>query len=111
MIYWGIIDNIKNEDGKQSYEYTLKYITNLFNQNIELKKTNRIINNSNVEDGLYVIRFNTDINKVIDVQGLYLENNTPVFVGNYNGGANQLFDISKQENGYYKIKVAHSKKI
>lgn len=110
VVYWGIVENIQNEDGKQLYQYTLKYITNLFDQTIELKTTNRIKNNDNIEDGLYVIRYSEDTDKVADVDGLSLENNAPVFVGEYNGGTNQLFGISKQLNGYYKIMVAHSHK-
>lgn len=35
IIYWGIIDKIQNEDGKKSYEYTLKYITNMFDEKVE----------------------------------------------------------------------------
>ena len=38
IIYWGIIKEIQNEDGKRKYEYIVKYITNLFNTNIELKR-------------------------------------------------------------------------
>lgn len=34
-VYWGIVDNISNEDGKILYEYTLKYITNMFDQKVE----------------------------------------------------------------------------
>ena len=37
VIYWGTIDNIQNTDGQALYEYTLKYITNLFNQNVILE--------------------------------------------------------------------------
>ena len=36
IIYEGIIGDIQNEDGKSKYEYTLKYITNLFDEDIEL---------------------------------------------------------------------------
>lgn len=49
VVYWGIIDEIQNEDGKQLYEYTTKYITNLFDRNIELKNEN-IIRATGVED-------------------------------------------------------------
>ena len=35
VIYWGVINNIQN-DGSLQHQYTLKYITNLFNQEIEL---------------------------------------------------------------------------
>ncbi len=49
IIYWGIIDNISNEDGKLLYEYTIKYITNLFNQNIKLENED-LIKTTGVED-------------------------------------------------------------
>ena len=48
-IYWGILDNIKNEDGKLLYEYTLKYITNLFDQKIRIGNTS-LINSKGIED-------------------------------------------------------------
>lgn len=48
-VYWGIIDNIENEDGKQLYKYTLKYITNLFDQTIKLENEN-IIKTTGIED-------------------------------------------------------------
>ena len=35
IIYWGIIDNISNENGEELYEYTLKYITNIFDEEVE----------------------------------------------------------------------------
>ena len=49
VIYWGIIDNIQNEDGKKLYEFTLKYITNMFNQNIQLTEE-ELIRTSGIED-------------------------------------------------------------
>ena len=49
VVYWGIIDNIQNEDGKQLYEYTLKYITNMFEQDIILKNE-ELIKTTGVED-------------------------------------------------------------
>ena len=49
VVYWGIVDNIQNEDGKQLYEYTLKYITNMFDQTIELEEEN-IIRTTGIED-------------------------------------------------------------
>ena len=49
VIYWGIIDNIQNEDGKILYQYTLKYITNLFDQDIELEEED-LIKDTGVED-------------------------------------------------------------
>lgn len=49
VVYWGIIDKISNEDGKKLYEYTIKYITNLFDQNIQLKNED-LIKTTGVED-------------------------------------------------------------
>lgn len=49
LIYWGTIDNIQNEDGQALYEYTIKYITNLFDQNIILENEN-LIKTTGVED-------------------------------------------------------------
>lgn len=49
VVYWGTIDNIQNTDGQALYEYTIKYITNIFNQNIELKNES-LIKTSGIED-------------------------------------------------------------
>lgn len=49
VIYWGIIDNIQNTEGQSLYEYTIKYITNLFNQNIILQNEN-LIRTTGIED-------------------------------------------------------------
>ena len=49
VIYWGIIDNIQNNDGEALYQYTLKYITNLFNQSVILEDEN-LIKTAGIED-------------------------------------------------------------
>lgn len=49
VVYWGVIDNIQNEDGKRLYEFTIKYITNMFNQNIKLEDED-IIKTTGIED-------------------------------------------------------------
>lgn len=49
VVYWGIIDNIQNTDGQALYQYTLKYITNLFNQNIKLENES-LLSSAGVED-------------------------------------------------------------
>ena len=51
VIYWGEVDHIQNEDGKKLYEYTLNYITNIFNQNVILKEEN-LIKTVGIEDFL-----------------------------------------------------------
>ena len=49
VIYWGIIDNIQNNDGEALYQYTLKYITNLFNQSVILENES-LIKTAGIED-------------------------------------------------------------
>lgn len=49
VVYWGTIDNIQNTDGQALYEYTIKYITNIFNQNVELEYED-LIKTSGIED-------------------------------------------------------------
>lgn len=49
IIYWGTIDEIQNESGKKLYEFTNKYITNLFDQTIKLENES-IIKNTGIED-------------------------------------------------------------
>ena len=55
ILYWGIIDNIQNVDGKELYEYTLKYITNMFDEDVELNYNSEVeplIKNTGIEDFL-----------------------------------------------------------
>lgn len=49
VIYWGIVDNIQNNDGEALYQYTVKYITNLFNQSVILEDEN-LIKTAGIED-------------------------------------------------------------
>ena len=49
IIYWGIVDNIQNNDGEILYQYTLKYITNIFDQNIILENED-LIKTTGIED-------------------------------------------------------------
>ena len=49
VIYWGKIENISNEDGKLPYKYTIKYITNLYDQKIKLNNEN-LIREVGIED-------------------------------------------------------------
>ena len=73
VVFWGIIDNIQNERGEKKFVYTLKYLTNLFNQKIILENeiliktvgiedfianaiTNNFINNSDTFVNLTYLR-------------------------------------------------------
>lgn len=49
IVYWGIIKEIQNEDGKMLYRYTTRYITNIFDQKIKLGNEN-IIKTIGIED-------------------------------------------------------------
>lgn len=48
-VYWGIIEEVSNNDGEQLYEYNLKYITNMFNQDVILENE-ELIKTTGVED-------------------------------------------------------------
>ena len=48
-IFWGVIKEIKNEDGKMLYKYMLKYITNIVDQKVVLRNE-EVIKNTGVED-------------------------------------------------------------
>lgn len=77
VIYWGSIEEIQNVDGKTLYEYTVKYITNLFDRTIKLENES-IIRNTGIEDFLsraitdnFISNTDTFINKTymqIDVK-------------------------------------------
>lgn len=107
VIYWGIIDNIQNEDGKRLYEYTLKYITNLFDEDVPL---NQNINENIIEDGVYRIKSSIDINKVLDVKNGSTSNGTNVQLWNNNDTEAQKWKIKKREDGYYSIICLKSNK-
>lgn len=51
VVYWGIIDEIQNENGESKFVYKLKYITNLFDQKVWLNQVSTaLIRNTGVED-------------------------------------------------------------
>lgn len=51
VVYWGIIDEIQNENGESKFVYKLKYITNLFDQKVWLNQVSTVlIRNTGVED-------------------------------------------------------------
>lgn len=49
VIYWGIIEEIQNENGSSLYTFSTKYITNLFNRKIKLENEN-VIRTTGIED-------------------------------------------------------------
>lgn len=71
VIYWGIIDEVQNEKGENKFVYKLKYITNLFNQNVYLNVVNpSLIRSTGLEDyiagqinGNFISNSDTFLNK------------------------------------------------
>ena len=114
VIYWGIINNIQNENGKLLYEFTTRYITNMFDQTIELKNEN-LIRDTGIEDFIADAIINNFISNTDTFVNLsYLQiivlTHTPknVSVSNVENGiynlhtwiinCNQLYDISLEFN-------------
>ncbi len=48
-LFWGKIDDVQNENGKKTFLYTLKYITNIFDQEVILKNES-LIKENGLED-------------------------------------------------------------
>lgn len=107
IIYWGIIEHIQNENGNKLYEYTLKYITNMFNENVAL---NSNVSENEVEDGIYRIKSSVDVNKVIDVKDGSTQNNASIQLWSNNDTDAQKWKIKKESDGYYSIKCLKSDK-
>lgn len=49
VVYWGVMKQVQNEDGKLLYKFILKYITNMFDQNIKLENED-LIKTTGIED-------------------------------------------------------------
>lgn len=95
-IYWGTINNIENENGSALYEYNVKYITNLFDQNIKLGNEN-LIKTTGIEDFIAEeIKNNFINNKDTFINKNYLEvvvkTHTPKQVS-----------VTNVENGIYNL--------
>ncbi len=57
VVYWGIIEEVQNEDGANSYTFVTKYITNIFDRKIQLTNDSEI-RSTGVEDFLHTIIYN-----------------------------------------------------
>lgn len=95
-IYWGIIDEIQNEDGKKQYVYITSYITNLFDRNIKLENESTI-RTTGIEDFIedtisnnYIT--NTDIFINLDWLDLEVVTHTPKQTG-----------VTNVENNIYNL--------
>lgn len=109
IIYWGTIDNIENENGSIQYQYTLKYITNLFDQEVELINGKRI--DDNYFEGVYSIGCIENQNMCLDVNLESQDNNGEVVISQFHSGYNQKFFIKEVAYGEYTIRALHSNKL
>lgn len=101
FIYWGVIQNIENEDGTSVYQYIIKYITNIFDQNIILNQN--IVNTNNIEEGYYRIHSKLNYNFVFDILDGSLEAGANLQLYESNNTNAQKFRIKKRTDGTYKI--------
>lgn len=108
IVFWGIIDNIKNENGKKLYEYILKYITNMFDEKVMLSNN---VDNNVVEDGIYRIKSALDTKKVLDVTNASMEAMANVQLWENNNSDAQKWQITKNTYGFYTIKCIMSNKV
>lgn len=100
IVYWGIIDKITNEDGNKVYEYTLKYITNMFDEEVE----------SNYEEGV------EDLIRTTGIEDFLQKTIQDHFISNEDDFVNKKYlevralthtkletSITNIENGIYKF--------
>lgn len=96
VIYWGIVDNIQNTDGQLAYEYTLKYITNIFNQKIILNNED-LIKTIGIEDFIakeITNNFTENEDNFVNIDYLQLEIKTHT---------KKQTSVTNVENGIYNL--------
>lgn len=96
VVYWGIVEEIQNEDGKNLYEFIVKYLTNFFDRTIKLTNEN-LIRTIGIEDFLsraisenFISNSDTFINKK------YLEINVKTHTP-------KQTSVTNVENGIYNL--------
>lgn len=95
-VYWGIVEEISNEDGNKVYTYSLKYLSNMFDRNIKLENQS-LIETDGLEDFIedaitnnYISNTDTFIN--LDYLELEVKTHTP-----------KVVSVSNVENGIYNL--------
>ena len=106
VVYWGIIENIANEDGKELYEYTLKYITNIFNEKIILSRNTE---GNEIEEGVYTIKSAVAPEKVLDVVSGSVKSEANVQLWTSNNTGAQKWRLKKEGN-YWTMQCINSNK-
>lgn len=96
VVFWGVIKEIQNEDGRNLYQYITRYITNIFDQKIKLGNEN-IIKETGIEDFIAKeIVDNFINNKDVFVNKKYLQ----VIVKTH---TSKQISVTNVENGIYNL--------
>ena len=106
LLYWGVIQDIQNDNGSILYQYTIKYITNIFNQDV-IQRGNRV-NTNEIEEGYYIIHSKMDDNFVLDVVNGSHTSGSNLQLYTLNSTEAQIFKISRYDDGSYLIQNAAS---
>ena len=106
VVFWGTIENIANEDGKELYEYTLKYITNIFSEKIILSRN---IEGNEIEEGVYTIKSAVAPEKVLDVVSGSVKSEANVQLWTSNNTGAQKWRL-KKEGTYWTMQCINSNK-
>lgn len=96
VVYWGEIENIQNTDGQALYVYTLKYITNIFDQNVILENES-LINSTGVEDFIG----NTITNNFIENEDTFV--NLDYLVLNIKTHNKKQISVTNVNNNIYNL--------
>ena len=102
VLYWGKIEEINNNNGEIAYTYTLKYLTNMFSQELALEE-----NVTSIEEGYYRFKAVIDSNSNIAVRNGSLEDQAVVQVWEKNNLENGVWQVIKN-GSHYKIKNVNS---
>ena len=96
VIYWGIVNEISNEAGKNLYELSCKYITNIFNREIELTEEN-LIRTSGVEtflENAILDNFTESDDTFVNIDYIELQ---------INSHTSKAISVTNVENGIYNL--------
>lgn len=96
VIYWGIVNEISNEAGKNLYEFSCKYITNIFNREIELTEEN-LIRTSGVEtflENAILDNFTESDDTFVNIDYIELQ---------INSHTSKAISVTNVENGIYNL--------
>lgn len=96
IIFFGIIDQISNNDNEIAYQYALKYITNIFDQKVKLGNE-ELIKNIGIED--FIAKEITD--NFINSEDIFL--NKEYLEVNAKTHTKLQTSVSNVENGIYNL--------